>query len=114
MHLLDHDPDNDPSPFWYVAGDGEEIAGTCLCNPRGAGDPETAWIHIVGVQPPWRRRGLALAPLHHSFGSFYRQGRRRIAPEVDAQNPTGATHLYEKAGMHVERRYDYFEKELLG
>jgi hypothetical protein len=31
---------------------------------------------------------------------------------VDTQNPTGATRLYEKAGMHVERQYDFFEKEL--
>jgi hypothetical protein len=27
MHILDHDPDNDPSPFWFVAVDGEEVAG---------------------------------------------------------------------------------------
>ena len=84
----------------------------CLCNPKEAGDPETAWIGVVGVRSPWRRRGLALALLHHSFGIFYQQGRRRIALEVDTQNPTGATRLYEKAGMHVERQYDFFEKEL--
>lgn len=112
MHMLDRDPDNDPSPFWFVALDEEEIAGVCLGNPREAGDPETAWIQIVGVRSPWRRRGLALALLHHSFGILYQQGRRRVALEVDTQNPTGATHLYEKAGMHVERRYDFFEKEL--
>ena len=26
--------------------------------------------------------------------------------------PTGATRLYEKAGMHVERRHETFEKDL--
>jgi ribosomal protein S18 acetylase RimI-like enzyme len=112
MHMLDRDPENDPSPFWFVAIDGQEVAGVCLGSPREAGDPETAWIHIVGVRPPWRRRGLALALLHHSFGALYQQGRRRIALEVDAQNPTGATRLYEKARMRVERRYDFFEREL--
>jgi hypothetical protein len=50
--------------------------------------------------------------LHHSFGGLYQEGRRRIGLEVDTQNPTGATRLYEKAGMSVEHQYDFFEKEL--
>ena len=112
MHMLDRDPDDDPSPFWFVALDGEEIAGLCLCNPREAGDAEMAWIHVVGVRPPWRRRGMALALLHHSFGALYRQGRRKIGLEVDTQSATGATRLYEKAGMRAERQYDFYEKEL--
>jgi hypothetical protein len=31
---------------------------------------------------------------------------------VDAQSVTGATRLYEKAGMRVTRRYDTYEKIL--
>ena len=31
---------------------------------------------------------------------------------VDAQSLTGATRLYEKAGMHVDRQYANYEKEL--
>jgi ribosomal protein S18 acetylase RimI-like enzyme len=31
---------------------------------------------------------------------------------VDAQNLTGATHLYEKAGMQVKSRQIYYEKVL--
>jgi ribosomal protein S18 acetylase RimI-like enzyme len=112
MHVLDRDPNNDPAPFWFVGVEGEEIAGICLCNPRESGNPESAWIQVVGVRPPWRRRGLALALLRHSLGALYRQGRRKAGLEVDTQNATGATRLYEKAGMHVERQYDFFEKEL--
>jgi ribosomal protein S18 acetylase RimI-like enzyme len=112
MHMLDRDPEDDPAPFWFVAVGGEEIAGVCLCNPREAADPETAWIHALAVRPAWRRRGLALALLHHSFGQIYRAGKSRVALEVDTQNPTGATRLYEKAGMRVERQYDFYEKEL--
>jgi mycothiol synthase len=112
MHMLDRDPENDPSPFWFVAVDGQEIAGVCLCNSQDAGDPETAWIHVVGVRPAWRRRGLALALLLHSFGILYREGRSRIALEVDTENPTGATRLYQKAGMEVERQYDFYGKEV--
>jgi mycothiol synthase len=112
MHMLAYDPDDDPAPFWFVAVDGEEIAGVCVCNPREAGDPETAWIHALTVRPARRRRGLALALLHHCFGQLYQAGKSRVALEVDTQNPTGATRLYEKAGMRVERQYDFYEKEL--
>jgi hypothetical protein len=31
---------------------------------------------------------------------------------VDAQNPSGATRLYERAGMHVAYEAAAFEKEL--
>jgi hypothetical protein len=31
---------------------------------------------------------------------------------VDAENLTGALRLYEKAGMHVHRQFDLYEKEL--
>jgi len=31
---------------------------------------------------------------------------------VDAQSLTGATRLYEKAGMHMERQFSFYEKEL--
>jgi mycothiol synthase len=31
---------------------------------------------------------------------------------VDSQNLTGATRLYEKAGMQIKRQYDQYEIEL--
>jgi len=64
------------------------------------------------VRRPWRRKGLGLALLLHSFGEFYRRGRRRVGLGVDAQSLTGATRLYEKAGMRVARVYNTYEKEL--
>jgi len=64
------------------------------------------------VLRPWRRRGLALALLHHTFGEFYRRGKRRVGLGVDADSLTGALRLYEKAGMHPIRQYASFEKEL--
>jgi len=112
MHLLDRDPNCDPAPFWFVAVDGEEIAGFALCHPEMSEDPEMAWVYVVGVRPAWRRRGIALALLQHSFAALYQAGKRKVSLEVDAENPTGATRLYEKAGMHVERRQERFEKEL--
>ena len=43
---------------------------------------------------------------------FYKRGMQTICLFVDAQNPTGATRLYEKAGMHVAAEYVIYEKEL--
>ena len=117
MHWLENDPDCDPS-LWFVAvdsnggGDGNEIAGTSLCHPKMVEDPEMGWIFGLCVRRPWRRRGLALALLHHSFGEFYRRGKRKVGLGVDAQSLTGATRLYEKAGMHVNRQFIVYEKEL--
>ncbi|MFN2467414.1 MAG: GNAT family N-acetyltransferase [Gaiellaceae bacterium] len=95
-----------------LATDGEEIAAIALCRPHEPGDPELGWVRILGVRPPWRRRGLALALLRHVFGEFHDRGLRRVALGVDAENPTGATRLYERAGMRVVRRFDMYEKDL--
>ena len=57
-------------------------------------------------------KGLALAILYHLFGEFYRRGIKRVGLGVDADSLTGATRLYEKAGMHTFRQYNAYEKEL--
>ncbi len=113
MYLLDNDPNYDPS-LWFVALDEDagEIAGTSFCYPTLVEDPEKGWIFGLSVRRPWRRRGLALALLQVSFGELYRRGKRKVGLGVDAQSLTGATRLYEKAGMHVERQYVVYEKEL--
>ena len=43
---------------------------------------------------------------------FFERGMARVTLGVDAENPTGATHLYERVGMHVEQENVVFEKEL--
>ena len=60
----------------------------------------------------WRRRGLAVALLHASFGEFWRRGERRVQLGVDAESETGAIGLYEGVGMRVEWQADIYEKEL--
>ena len=70
------------------------------------------WVNSLGVRRPWRRRGLALALLRHAFGVFYRRGKTKVGLGVDATSLTGATRLYEKAGMHVQRKSVTYEKVL--
>ena len=72
----------------------------------------SGWIDTLGVRRPWRRQGLAEALLYHSFAELRRRGRTRVELGVDASSLTGATRLYEKAGMRAIREFTSFEKEL--
>ena len=101
----------DPT-LWFLAMDGEEIAGINLCRPHYYHDPDLGWVGSLGVRRPWRKRGIGLALLRHSFNEFYRRGKRKVGLGVDAQNLTGALRLYENAGMHVHNAFDHYEKEL--
>jgi mycothiol synthase len=68
---------------------------------------------MLGVRTPWRKRGIGLALLQHAFTEFHRRGEPHVGLGVDADNPTGATRLYEKAGMQVLTEDIVFEKELV-
>jgi mycothiol synthase len=94
----------------FIALSGDEVAGAVLSKKRyGAG-----WIQSIGVRRPWRRAGLGRALLLYAFRAFYDLGDRSVALGVDADSPTGAPHLYERAGMHVEVQYDTYEKRMTG
>jgi len=89
--------------LWILAMDGDQIAGIALCSSQRPGQPDLGWISTLGVRRPWRRRGLALAILHHAFRLLAARGKLRAGLGVDSQSLTGATRLYEKAGMRVVR-----------
>jgi mycothiol synthase len=96
----------DPS-LWFIAWDGDQVAGYSLCRFKmGIG-----YVGTLGVRRPWRKHGLGMALLLHSFGELYKRGIQTVGLGVDASNPTGATRLYQKAGMHVASEYVIYEKE---
>jgi len=111
IHVMTKYEGFDPT-LWFLAMDGDEIAGICLCRPYAYDDPDLGFVNILAVRRPWRKRGLGLALLRHAFNEFYRRGKRKVGLGVDAQNLTGALRLYETAGMHVHRQFDNYEKEL--
>lgn len=90
----------------FLALEGDQVAGVTLGRPRG----ESGWVRTVGVRRPWRRRGLAMALLLTAFRAFYDRGIRVVGLGVDAQSLTGATRVYERAGMFIRVRYDVYEK----
>jgi mycothiol synthase len=99
--------DYDPSLVFLVMV-GEEPAGTVLCYNY----PDEGWVRQISVLRHWRGRGIALQLLHSIFSEFYQRGKRRVGLVVDAQNATGATRLYERAGMHSVLQLDTYEKKL--
>ena len=102
-------PDFDPT-LWFIVRDGDEIAAV-LRGDAGAGRRRLG------------RRASACASRGEGAGSASRccstpsassiaAASRSVGLGVDAQNPTGATRLYERAGMHVAYEAVAFEKEL--
>ncbi len=105
-----HSDARQPARPTGVSGDGggETVAGAAICMYL----EDFGWVDTLGVRRPWRKHGLGLALLHHVFGDFYRRGTHEVGLGVDAQSLTGATRLYERAGMHPLPHYDAYEKEL--
>jgi len=101
----------DPT-LWFIAMDGDQIAGICLCRNQAYDNPDVGYINTLGVLRPWRKRGIGLALLSQAFSEFYQRGKRMAGLGVDAESLTGALRLYENAGMHVHQAFERFEKEI--
>lgn len=86
-------------PVWFVVRDGDELAAVTRneANANGGG-----YVGAIGVRQAWRGHGLAKVLLARTFAEFVRRGTPRVTLDVDTQNSTGATQLYERVGMHVE------------
>lgn len=98
----------DPS-LWFLAEAGDELAGIALTR-ESENEPGLGWVRILGVIRKFRQRGLAQALLRHTFGEYASRGLERVGLGVDAQSPTGAVRVYERAGMHVARTNLILEK----
>jgi len=93
----------DPT-LWFLAVEGAEIVGFSVCSGNIADDTTRGYVDGLCVRPAWRKRGIALALLRHSFGELYRRGKTAVELDMDSENLTGALRLYERAGMRVIRR----------
>ena len=98
--------------LWWLATDGDEVAGVALCDPTAPGGADTGWVAHLGVRRAWRGRGIARALLATAFVEFQRRGRRGVGLGVDSESQTGANRLYERAGMHTLADVLYYGKPL--
>ena len=94
--------------LWLLAVRGDELVGAVLAFAY----PSGGWGETLAVRPGPRRLGIGMALLRAAFAAFRRRGATAVALSVDAENPTGATRLYERAGMRVVYRVDRYEKSV--
>ena len=99
----------DDLAFAFLVEDGNDVAGLSISRERRGGDVDLGWIHVIGVRPPWRRRGLGRALLLHALGELRARGKPRAGLGVDGANGI-AVRLYETEGMRIVRRNDVYEK----
>ena len=109
-HWLLQPPIFEPDLWFLAEADGEPAA--VEMNYARPEVPGLGWVGILGVRRSWRRRGLGRALLLHAFQEFRARGYSDVGLGVDAANLTGATRLYESAGMQVFSRFDIYEKHL--
>jgi mycothiol synthase len=98
--------------LWFVAWDGDELVGYVGAQEKSREDPSRGYIPLLGVRPPYRRRGLGEALLRTAFRALHARGQRGADLHVDADSLTGATRLYERVGMSAHPRFATWEKEL--
>lgn len=120
--FADHVDIGGPAPFdewrrdvleapWFdadccaVAWDGNRAVGAVIAFPEAG----YGWIKQVGVVRAARSRGIAAALLAEAIARLRAKGCAAVELGVDADSPTGATRLYERAGMDLVRRVDVLE-----
>ena len=108
LYWMVEEPSFDRSLWFLVEQDGD-LAGIILSRAP-ENEPGLGWVRILGVLPAYRNHGLGQALLKHAFAEFASRGFKAVGLGVDAENPTGAVRVYERAGMHVERTNLIFER----
>jgi mycothiol synthase len=103
MARADFDPE-----LWFLAEVGDELVGVVL----SYSGPLGGYVGHLAVRRDHRGRGLGMALLRQAFGALHDRGVREVYLNVDSENRTGATRLYERAGMRVQHRYDYWGRRL--
>jgi ribosomal protein S18 acetylase RimI-like enzyme len=98
-------PSYDPT-LWLLARDGTAPVGALTAS---VGD-DVGWVDWLAVLASHRGRGIGGALLQRSFAMISARGLRRIRVNVDAENVTGATAVYERVGMRVVNRWDLWER----
>lgn len=90
------------------------IAGFVVCSHVPAEDtaPDARDLHlsIVGTRRAYRGRGVASGLIAHVVRASREQGFRTHSLGVDADSPTGAVGVYERAGFAVERKHVFYNK----
>jgi ribosomal protein S18 acetylase RimI-like enzyme len=109
--IFNRDYFNSPG-LCFVALDGEQVVGSCLCNAKTIEFPEAGYLGSLSIRRPYRRRGIGMALTLTALNAFYQRGTRTVLTDTDGRSFTEAYNLYQKAGMVIYRQQNVYEKEL--
>ncbi|OGN96476.1 MAG: hypothetical protein A2Z71_04040 [Chloroflexi bacterium RBG_13_50_21] len=109
------DPDFDSS-LWRVAWQGDEVAGMVLSfinkDENEKYGRKRGYTENICVRRPWRKQGLAKVLIARSLSALKERGMTEAGLGVDAENISGALHLYESMGYAVVKRHTTYRKPL--
>jgi len=102
--------------LWQIAWAGNEVAGGVLnfidARENEEFDRQRGYTETIFVRRPWRGQGVAKALIARSFQVLKEAGMAEAALGVDAENLSGALHLYRKMGFKEVKRGMTFHKPL--
>lgn len=97
--------------LWRIAKIDSTIVGYAMGSHRYTGE-NFGYITSLGVLKEYRNRGLAKMLLADQFALNSAKNMKATLLHTDSTNPTGATQLYEAAGMVRDQTYLAFKKTL--
>lgn len=93
--------------LWFLAMQGDELVGVCLCMKRSA----MGWVRQLAVKKSLRKLGIGRALLEHAFLVFKDLAYPKAGLAVESENPN-AVHFYQTAGMVKAVHLNEYIKEI--
>ncbi|MFZ2098732.1 MAG: GNAT family N-acetyltransferase [Anaerolineales bacterium] len=110
-----NDPDHDPS-LWRVAWQGDQVVGMVLNfidkDQNEIYRRKRGYTENICVRRPWRKQGVAKALIALSLVVLKERGMTEAGLGVDAENISGALHLYESMGYQVVKKSTIYRKQM--
>ena len=100
-------PSSDLSLVFLAERGGEPVGALTT-----AIDEEEPWVAELGVLEAHRGTGIGRALLWRAFAELAARGWTIVKLNVDGENRSGATRLYESAGMVRGRSWHFYEKRI--
>ncbi len=95
-----------------VAEAGGMFAGICHCAPSlNPGERGLAHLHILGVRPEFRRRGLGACLMVEAMGRLQENGFDRVELDMDSLN-NRALPLYERLGFREQEPITIYRRQI--
>jgi len=112
---MTNNPDFDSS-LWSIAWQGDQVAAMVISSIfKGLNETfgrKRGYIDNICVRRPWRGQGLAKALIARNLIALMKLGMTEAGLLVDAENKSGALHLYESMGFQVVKREMVYRKPL--